>query len=132
MHTVSWDELEEIALSTKDGILRKADQEDVDITIQVYHHGMLLDDYHILIDSCGNVEATENRFYDADSKIRIAVVLPEDGAETAQMKALSGTIAVLVNALDIEFDDAHIILPDHFPADSIMEDAEWFLTNGLD
>ena len=48
------------------------------------------------------------------------------------MKALAETIAVLVNALDIEFDTEHIILPDYFPVESIMENAEWFLTNGLE
>ena len=91
---------------------------------------MILDNYHILIDSCGNVEAEENRFLDPDTKIHVAIVVSED--EPSQMKALAETIAVLVNALDIEFDTEHIILPDYFPVESIMENAEWFLTNGLE
>lgn len=130
MHTVNWDELEEIALSSKETILRQAEQDNVGITIQIYHHGMILDHYHILIDPCGNVEAEENRFLDPDTKIHVAIVVSED--EPSQMKALAETIAVLVNALDIEFDTEHIILPDYFPVESIMENAEWFLTNGLE
>lgn len=85
------------------------------------------DGNHIVIDSRGNIEVQDSSFYSDSPDIRILVdsASGEDTKET-----LARAIAVCANALDIECDSEHILLPDTWPAEEIMEDIDWVLMNG--
>jgi hypothetical protein len=132
MRTEFWNELEEIALEAKEALWCQAEVEDVDITISVFRQATIFEDYHIVIDESGKLITIDENFKYSGADIRVAVISDRGEINEDQVQTLAGALAVLVDVLDIEFDDEHIFLPDCLPADDVMTSAEWYLENGFE
>lgn len=131
MRTEFWNELEEIALEAKEALWCQAETEDVDITISVFRQSTIFEDYHIVIDEEAKLIVVDENFKNSGADIRVAVISDHGDINEDQMQTLAGALAVLVDVLDIEFDDEHIFLPDCLSTEEILEITEWYLENGF-
>lgn len=125
---ISIGELEELALNAKQSMLELAAENESSIMLNI---SLRANDPHIIIDEDGGIQATTDDLSEAGLNVRIAVAMNEEYDE-AQCDLLTSVVAILVNTLDIEFDEDHIQFSDELHAREILEQVEWKLDNGID
>lgn len=136
MNLVSIEELEELALDAKEAICGYADDCNTDIYINVVKSETSLDSYHATVTEDGFIYASEERFFHGGNEVNVAIVFDDehsDDVSDAQLDKIAAVVAVLVNALDVELDDEHVVVIHYMDLDEkIIERAEWYIDNGFD
>ena len=121
MKHVTLEELETIVLEAKAGIIEAAEESDTEIIVTVESCDHAFDSHAITV--------TDDDIYvpvgcELGTSAEISVVdADEDG------KAIASVLAVFSDAIDIELDEEHFILP--IGMDGLLEQAEWYAANGL-
>lgn len=114
--------LAEVLLQEKQLLLEQAEVEDKDLNIYVTD----ISDGDISIGDNGEIFAADNI---CGPTITVSI---GNGGDEAQIKALSEVVAVIVDTLDIEFDEDHIVFFGDVDGDCIMEEAELVMSCGFD
>lgn len=125
---ISIEELEELALNGKQSLLEQAAENESGIMLNI---SLRASDPHIYIDADGGIQATTNDLSEAGLNIRITAPM-DGGYDDIQCDTLTSVIAILVNTLDIEFDEDYIQFSDGLHARELLEQVEWKLDNGID
>lgn len=121
MKHVTLEELENIVLEAKAGIIEAAEESGAEIvvTVEVCEHAF---------DSHAITVTDDDIYVPFDSELGTSSDINVVGAD-ADGEALAPVLAVFSDVLDIELDEEHFVLPNGM--DGLLEQAEWCLTNGL-
>lgn len=124
MKTISTEEFADILFEAKQPIAEAAEENGADVTLTIEGNDHAFSDSVITITEDDILVPVSLEVGDM-TDIRMAA------AEDAENDRLASVIAVVADALEIELDSEHVILPETLDEDAILDRAEWFLTNGI-
>lgn len=124
MKTISTEEFADILFEAKQPIAEAAEENGADVTLTIEGNDHAFSDSVITITEDDILVPVSLEVGDM-TDIRMAA------AEDAENDRLASVIAVVADALEIELDSEHVILPETLDEDTILDRTEWFLTNGI-
>lgn len=126
MSSVTLDELEELALAAKADLYV---DDGKDVTIAVEEHNQAFESAPIIVQEDGTIYLGSE--IGGCPEIRIAADFESEPTEE-QSEAIASAIAVIVDAFSMELDEEHLMLPESFEKDAIIERVDWLLECGLE
>lgn len=124
MKTISTEEFADILFEAKQPIAEAAEENGADVTLTIEGNDHAFSDSVITI-------AEDDILVPVGLEVGDMTDIRMAAAEDAENDRLASVIAVVADALEIELDSEHVILPETLDEDAILDRAEWFLTNGI-
>lgn len=124
MKTISTEEFADILFEAKQPIAEAAEENGADVTLTIEGNDHAFSDSVITI-------AEDDILVPVGLEVGDMTDIRMAAAEDAENDRLASVIAVAADALEIELDSEHVILPETLDEGTILDRAEWFLTNGI-